>query len=68
MSDIKTISICDAVAVEITSPFRDIKETFESEFDKNCKYPNWEQQNILLIKDAICETLDVLDRWARVRL
>lgn len=61
------ISDTNASPVEIASPFRDIKETFESEFDKNCKYPNWEQQNIMLIKDAVLEMLDLLDRMARCK-
>lgn len=50
---------------EIITCYEELKDKFEEEFDNNLKYSNKEEANMYLIKDTICELLDVLDEFVR---
>ena len=50
---------------EITTYYEELKNRFEEEFDSNLGYSNSAEANMYVIKDTICELLDLLDDLAR---
>ena len=50
---------------EITTRYEELKNEFEEKFYDNLRYSNKEEANMYVIKDAICELLDLLDDLAR---
>lgn len=55
----------DDMSGKITTYYEELKRKFEEEFDSNLKYSNKEEVNMYLIRDIICELLDLLDEMVR---